>query len=111
MDILLVTNPSLWIQQPTSPRNYGKRDTKALKFFIAFITCVVLLKFQLVQVPMPPLESWTPFTRLHALMRVIGEMTIQMLFLMYSLPKVPHPQFWQSRNPGPQYVVSQPIVG
>ena len=85
MDILLVMDPCLWIQRLTSPRNYGKRDPRALKFFIAFIACVALLEFQLAQVAMLPLESWMPYTRLHVLIQFIGEMTTQTLSFMYSL--------------------------
>ncbi|KAH9179867.1 hypothetical protein EDB89DRAFT_2062888 [Lactarius sanguifluus] len=41
--------------------HYRKRDPMTLKFFVAFIMCVVLLMFLLVQVAMFSSESWMPF--------------------------------------------------
>ena len=57
----------------TNPRHFYRIDAKALKFFVAFVAYVVLLKFQLVQVVMLSLEPWTPCTQSSLLMRYTGE--------------------------------------
>jgi hypothetical protein len=72
------------MRQTDQSRNYRK-DSIALKLFVAFVTCVVSLKFQLLQVAMFSLELWILYKQFSALMRFTGETAVHTLSYMCSL--------------------------
>lgn len=54
----------------------------ALKIFIVFLMCVVILMSQLVQVAIFSSDSWIPFFQFCAVMHFTGETTIHRLSFM-----------------------------
>ena len=85
MDILPVTGPRFWSRQADPSQGLWDTRLKATQMLHRIHNVRSVIVFQLIQVATFPLESWTQYTHLYALMSSIGETRIYTLSFMYSL--------------------------